>query len=272
MFMKAMFANHPYSRDMLGTESSSGKVFHKDIANLFNKMNKTENLTIMLGGNFDKDMWLEKIEKNYNGHDRGTKQLENYKLQEIKEDIFLYETAKKEQSHVMYGFRGLALSSPERYALQLIQSVLAGQGGRLFLELRDKNSLAYSVSPMRLEGIETGYFGAYIGCSPEKAKKALSMMKEQFDLLSNELVPAAELDRAKRYIVGRHDIDLQRTGSVVTSVLYNDIYGIDYNEPFNCAEKYFSVTAEDVRKLSQKIFGQKSVISVVGPMDPREMK
>jgi zinc protease len=170
----------------------------------------------------------------------------------------------------MYGFRGLPLASEDRYALQIIQSILAGQGGRLFIELRDKNSLAYSVSPMRMEGVETGYFGAYIGCSPEKVNKAISMMKEQFDLLTDTTISEQELDRAKRYIVGRHDIDLQRTASVATSILYNDIYGIDFNEPFTCAEKYFSVTPEKIRNLSQKIFGQKSVISVVGPLDPRK--
>src|SRR5690606_29108796 len=112
-----------------------------------------------------------------------------------------------------------------------------GQGGRLFLELRDKESLAYSVSPIRMEGIETGYFGAYIGCSPEKAGKALRMMREQFDRLCDEKVGQEEFDRARRYLIGRHDIELQRNGSVAASLLFERIYGNPADETFRFFER-----------------------------------
>ena len=93
-------------------------------------------------------------------------------------------------------------------------------------------------------------------------------MKEQFEKLCHETVSDAEIDRAKKYIIGRHDIDLQRTAAISSAILYNDIYGIDYNEPFTSAQKYRSVTSQDVRRLSEKIFGQHCVISIVGPENP----
>jgi len=93
-------------------------------------------------------------------------------------------------------------------------------------------------------------------------------MKEQFEKLCHETVSDAEIDRAKKYIIGRHDIDLQRTAAISSAILYNDIYGIDYNEPFTSAQKYRSVTAQDVRRLSEKIFGQHCIISIVGPENP----
>ena len=133
---------------------------------------------------------------------------------------------EREQSHVIVGYKGITLDDPRRYTLQVMQSILAGQGGRLFLELRDKASLAYSVSPMRMEGIDSGYFGAYIGCSPEKGAKAIEMMDIEFRKLVERLVGSAELDRAKRYLIGRHDIDLQRNSSICSSILFNEIYGI----------------------------------------------
>ncbi|MGZ5280453.1 MAG: M16 family metallopeptidase, partial [Pseudobdellovibrionaceae bacterium] len=152
--------------------------------------------------------------------------------------------------------------------LQVIQSILAGQGGRLFIELRDKNSLAYSVSPMRMEGVDAGYFGAYIGCSPSKVKKALEMMKIEFQKLCDTLVPAAELERAQRYLAGRHDIDLQRVSSIGASILYDDIYGVPYDETFKLADKYFAITAEDVLRVARQIFQAPSVTSLAGPDNP----
>jgi zinc protease len=264
LFMQAMFAGHPYAKDMLGNEQTLAKISHKSLQSYWGKVCGTQNLTLALSGNFDRDLWLEKIETALSALPKGQKQLQTHELAPLKEDVRCFEKSAKEQSHVVYGFRGLSLSDDNRYTLQIIQSILAGQGGRLFLELRDKNSLAYSVSPMRMEGVETGYFGAYIGCSPEKVKKAVEMMKEQFQILCEQSVGEAELTRAQRYLVGRNDIDLQRTSALASSILYNDIYGIDYNEAFTCAEKYFAVTSEDVRKLAQKIFAQKHVISIVG--------
>ncbi|MCB0408457.1 MAG: insulinase family protein, partial [Bdellovibrionales bacterium] len=156
------------------------------------------------------------------------------------------------------------------FTLQVMQSILAGQGGRLFLELRDKESLAYTVAPLRMEGVDAGYFGAYIGCSPEKGSKALSMMKIEFKKLMNDLVPKAELERSQRYLIGRHDIDLQKTSSVASAILFDAIYGLDAEEPFRFAERIGVVTAEMVRELAQKIFSYPEVAISVGPESPFE--
>lgn len=101
------------------------------------------------------------------------------KAQELKENIYHFEKLDKEQTHIIYGVQGLTLDSSERYILQVLEAVLSGQGGRLFIELRDKASLAYSVSPMKMEGLGAGYFATYIGCSPNKVDTAISMMQEE---------------------------------------------------------------------------------------------
>ena len=144
---------------------------------------------------------------------------------------------------------------------------MSGQGGRLFIELRDKNSLAYSVSPLRMEGLDAGYFGAYIGCTPDKAPKALEMMRVEFSKLCDKKIGEEELLRSQKYLTGRHDLDLQRVSSLAASILYDDIYGIPFDQTFHLAEKYFSVTAEEIQTVARKIFSGKSVISLVGPVD-----
>src|SRR5262249_52062630 len=60
------------------------------------------------------------------------------------------------QAHLVVGFRGLTVHDPDRFALEVIVQLLAGQGGRLFLELRDKKSLAYAVNAMNVEGLAPG--------------------------------------------------------------------------------------------------------------------
>ena len=174
----------------------------------------------------------------------------------------------KQQSHLVLGYPGLQIKDPARYVLQVMQAILAGQGGRLFLELRDKASLAYSVSPMRMEGLEAGYFGAYIGCSPEKAGTAIKMMLIEFDKLQNVKVGAEELARAQRYLIGKHDIELQKNSNITSAILFDHIYGIDFLETYHFTERIRAVTTEQIMALAQKIFSQPSVTSLVGPQAP----
>jgi zinc protease len=266
-FMETLYGNLPYSRDLLGTEESVPRISKQDIERLWKTTLVRKNLTLILAGNYD-ESWIEAIEQATSALPSGNKFEKSWTPQFPTEEKTVFQTSTKEQSHLIYAFPGLTIGDADRFALEIMQSILAGQGGRLFIELRDKNSLAYSVSPLSMQGIEPGYFGAYIGCSPEKVAKAVEMMKIEFQKLCDKKLSDEELLRAQRYIVGRHDIDLQRIGAQASSILYDDIYGLDFRETLHLAEKIFAVTAADVRQVAQRIFSGKPVISLVGPKNP----
>lgn len=93
------------------------------------------------------------------------------------------------------------------------------------------------------------------------------MLKAEFQKLIEKKVGADELVRAQRYLIGRHDIELQRKSAIGNAILFDDIYGLNYQESLDVADKYFAVTAQDIQKLAEKIFTQPSIISLVGPED-----
>ena len=253
---------------MMGNKESVSKIQSSNLQQYYRKIVASKNMTISIVGDFNRDKWVANLKQLSKSLSEGGKFNETFKVAPLKSEQFLFQESKKEQSHVVMGVRGLTIGSKDRYTLEVIQSILSGQGGRLFLELRDKNSLAYSVSPMRMEGLETGYFGAYIGCSPEKVKKSISMLKLEFEKLMTTKVPEQELLRAQRYIVGRHDIDLQRKSSISNSILFDRIYGLDPQEGLDVADKYFAVTSTDLQALAENLFKQDFIISVVGPLNP----
>lgn len=264
-FMQEIFKGHPYSRDLLGTETTVNPLATTDLKKYYDKVAHAKNLTLCVVGDVHKAKWIKALEDITSRLPRGEKIENTFSPQTLKESSQLFHELKKEQSHIIVGYRGLTLKDDERYTLEVIQSILSGQGGRLFIELRDKNSLAYSVSPMHMEGIECGYFGGYIGCSPEKSEKAIEMLQQEFQKLASTKISEEELTRAQRYLIGRHDIELQRKSTICNAILFDDIYGLDYRESLDVADKYFAVTAEAVQNLAQRIFSQPNVISLVGP-------
>jgi zinc protease len=263
-FLKAMFGSHPLSYEATGTHESVARITREHMQEIKNKVLAPDNLTVVVVGDFKKAAWMAEIKKL----DKILRQHKAVKPIHMLEDLtankrkFLATT--KEQSHVIMGWRALSLSDPDRFTLHAIEAILAGQGGRLFLELRDKNSLAYTVSPMRMESLETGYFGGYIACSHEKVEKALEMFQAEFKKLCDEDVGAEELERAKKYLIGQHDIGLQKKSALCNLIAFDETYGNDYRQSLHIADEYNKVTAEKIRALANRLFNKPHVISVVG--------
>ncbi|MGZ3723251.1 MAG: M16 family metallopeptidase, partial [Bdellovibrionales bacterium] len=264
-FMKEMFGDHPYGHDPYGDEEAISNLTQAMVKDIYAQKS---GLTLVASGALDPHELKHQVEAALGKLKPGAGKNILYPVKYPKEEKHLFLESKKEQSHIVCGYPGLQIKDPTRYTLQVMQAILAGQGGRLFLELRDKASLAYSVSPMRMEGLEGGYFGAYIGCSPEKAGTALKMMHIEFEKLKNTIVPPEELARAQRYLVGKHDIELQKNSNITSAILFDYIYGIDFLETYHFADRIRAVTSEQIMALAQKIFAGKPVISLVGPSAP----
>lgn len=263
-FHQLMFEGHPYSRDTLGSERTLERVKREKMLFYEKGLFHLKNMVMVAVGDFDENLLEKEIEALEKTLSPGSAFKTQLNLQNLDRNQRGHIKLEKEQTHIVLGYRGLKIQSDERYTLDVIQSVLAGQGGRLFLELRDKNSLAYSVSPVRMEGMEAGYFGTYIGCSPDKKEKAIDMMRAELKKMTTELISEEELSRAQNYLIGQQAISLQRKSSVSQSILLDVTYGLPANLTFEVIEKYKKITREHVRELSQQLLSGPEVLSIVG--------
>jgi zinc protease len=269
MFMETLFKNHPYAVDPLGSPESLAELTPEVVTAFHAKMICPADGVFLLTGDADLDSWCQILEKATNPFKSLRTGFSRQAFQwNSKHEIRRFHEIKKEQTTILIGWPGITLTSPQRFALQIAQAVLGGQGGRLFIELRDKNSLAYSVGPMSMEGVDAGYFGASIACSPEKGGRAIAMLKEEFTKLAETLLDQAEMDRAARYLIGSHDLGLQRVSSVGSAILFSEIYGIPAESVFDYAAQIRAVEAEDVRSLIADIIQAFPVITAVGPREP----
>lgn len=179
---------------------------------------------------------------------------------------YVEEIADRSQAHLAIGFLGASLHSPDRYALEILNTILSGQGGRLFRELRDRQSLAYTVATSSTEGIGTGLFAAYIGTSPDKLVQALQSMEAELDRVRQQLVTRDEISRAQRYLTGTFEIDLQRSGSQASTMALNGLYGLGVKHHLEFPERIRAVTREDVLKAARKYLTlERAVLSVTRP-------
>jgi zinc protease len=134
----------------------------------------------------------------------------------------------------------------------VLSAILSGQGGRLFTELRDKKSLAYSVNAIEMDGVDPGYFAVYMATSPERLKEAIDGITATLKELSAAEIPEKELSRAKRYLVGTHDISLQRSSAIASVIAFNEAYGLGAEVHKEYRAKIEAVTAAEVLRVAKK--------------------
>ena len=171
----------------------------------------------------------------------------------------------REQTHIIYGFTGSTWVNSNRYALDVMTNILGGHAGRLFMNLRDRDSLAYTVSPIMTFGRHPGIVGSYIACAPNKETQALQSLQREMELMANEMPLDEEMQRSQANIIGSHDMGLQRSYAQASTMALMELYGIGYDDFLTYPEKIQSVTKEDVQKVAQDYFlKQNSVTVIVG--------
>ena len=158
---------------------------------------------------------------------------------------------EKNQAHLIIGYDAPRLADEDRFALDVMHTVLSGQGGRLFMELRDRQSLAYSVYASVLLGVEASSFMISIGTSPEKIEQATYGMIDQVRRL-HDGISVQELEDAKRYLIGNHDISLQRSSNRAMSCALDELYGLGYRRAYDYSDRIAQVSAEQVAALAQR--------------------
>jgi zinc protease len=266
LFNKALWKTHPYRRDILGTATSMRAVTSTSLRSFWHD-SIVQPAVLAFVGDVDADEIVELCARQLPLPSTSSLPRITVAEEPVNTDTRIVRLVRnKAQAHLVLGHRGIALNDDDRFALEALSTVLSGQGGRLFLELRDKQSLCYSVSAFNVEGVEPGSFSVYMGTSPDKVDRALAGIEGLLQRVLDDGITAAELDRAQRYLLGAHDIGLQRLGARASSMSLNELYGLGHLEHTRYAGQLMAVTLEDVRRVARRVLDPVGrVLSIVGP-------
>jgi len=266
-FGATLWREHPYRLPILGTEASVSGFTREQVMKAARDQLHPEGLVISVVGAVDIPRTIEAVEKRIGAvaPHADARRPEWPAREAPPEAPRAARTVKnREQAHLVIGFPGVDLFDERRWVIEVISSVLGGQGGRLFLELRDKQSLCYSVSAFSQEGLDPGYFAVYIGTAQDKLQTAEAGMRRELEKLAAEGVTAAEVERAKRYLLGAHEIGLQRASARSSTMALNEAYGLGYDEHLRHESKIAPIDVTRVNAvLAELIDFERAVTSIV---------
>lgn len=172
-----------------------------------------------------------------------------------------------QQTQLSLAFPGFGHRDERRYAAHLLHVVLgANASSRLFQELREKRGLCYSVSSHILTLNDGGYLGVSAGLDRRNLEKSVSLVLSQCETLSRKSIPAAELRRAKEYVIGSARMSLERVSSQNMRLGGSILAHGGVIDPEEVNEKIRRVTADEIREAARQILDpSRLTVAVVGP-------
>ncbi len=266
------YPNHPYSFMGIGSEESLASIRLEDVQDYWKQLFNAEEYFVSLSGDFPLEAVVNLIETEFSSffHKENFSGLTDKKIPEppfpaSSDDRVTYCSIQREQAHMSLSFRTISLKDKKRTILEIASIILAGQGGRLFLDLRDEKSLAYTVSASHQTSYLAGIFSTYIATAPSKSKEALYGLKKHIELLALEPPSPTELIRAQNSLLGGQSIEAQHLSYQASQLAMGDAYGMGFDHFLRFKERIMSVTPNDITETLNEILKKNPpIFAIVG--------
>ena len=165
----------------------------------------------------------------------------------------------REQAIVAFGHRGVAWTHPDRYALEVVEAVISGSGGRLYQHIRERTGASYTLGAAHVPGEAGGYLFSYVATTPEQAEQVSQAVRDEWAALVQGPPSAEEIELAKRTLRDRYYSQLEEVGQVASQVAVHVLVGLGAGELERYAEAIARVTPEDVARVLRDYLGGAAV-------------
>ncbi|MCJ7783489.1 MAG: insulinase family protein, partial [Desulfobacterales bacterium] len=273
LFRKTLFKKHPYRMDTSGTLDSIQRMTPGDLKEYYQRLLTPENMVLTVVGDVDEKKVVLAVQKGFGDLKKGFFSPPPVPQEPPLEKMRRTEISKaKEQAHFVLGFLGTSFHHKDRYALEILDAALSGQGGRLFRELRDKESLAYALDFMAQPNYDPGYIGVYMGTHPRKLETAIGSVLRELNKVKDEGLTEEEVDRAKMYLVGNFEIGLQTNGAQANQMSLDELYGLGFDHYQKYPQEIQKTTKDDVNRVAKKYFNLEAYVLAIirPPLDKKE--
>jgi predicted Zn-dependent peptidase len=182
--------------------------------------------------------------------------------------VSVFEKAS-DQAHIVLGVHSYPLEHPDRYALQLVSTVLGGgMSSRLFTEVRERRGLAYYVHGLNHSYTDAGSLFAQAGVDIARIDEAVTTIAAELRRIAAEPVPPAELEKARNFAKGRFVLQLESPQGLIMFGLRREVLERRAPDPTEVLAGLDAVTGEDVSRVARDLIADDRFrLAVIGPFD-----
>ncbi|MCZ6848564.1 MAG: pitrilysin family protein [Alphaproteobacteria bacterium] len=263
----AVFKDHPYGRELDGTESSLKAIGVSDLKQFVANRFARDVLVVAAVGDIDEAAFGQMMDRAFGDLPAraAPASLPEAKIGGAGKIIVTQRDFP--QSVAVFGHGGIKRKHPDYYAALIVNYVLGGGGltSRLATEIREKRGLAYSVYSRLVTMEHAGIITGRVATANARIAESLALIRQLWAKIAKDGITAQELSDTKSYLTGSFFTRLnstRRIARLLVSIQLQDL-GIDYLDRRN--RLINAVTLDQTRRVAARLFKPGDLtISVVG--------
>ena len=262
-----LWPEQPLGRDVIGYRETVSSLTREQLLNYLARRYMPNNTVLSVAGNIQHEEAMAQIEPLLSRWAAG-KLTAGYPTNDNQTEARLrIEPKDIEQAHLCLAVHGFSRSHPQRFTVDLLNTVLGGgMSSRLFTEIRERRGLAYDIHSYTEHFLDSGSFGVCAGVDPEKTEIAVAAILEELSKIKKGIA-TSELTRAKELSKGRLYLRFEDSQNVALwyggqEILLQQILDID-----DVISIVDAITVEQLQEVAQKILTDGGLnLAVTGPM------
>ncbi|RDW19542.1 peptidase M16 [Oceanobacillus arenosus] len=249
----AMCEGEAYGLHVHGYEEDLQEITAANLYEYYHSLIEEDSLDIYVLGDFDEDEMSRKIAAMFEriGNKVRTVTQSNTIKKEIQTKEVI-ETENIQQAKLHIGYRTNTTFKDEDYAtLQVFNGIFGGfPNSKLFINVREKNSLAYYASS-RIES-HKGLLFVFSGIAPKDYQQAKDIIQLQMEAMKKGDFTEAELQETKDLIINQLLETMDHSQGLI-ELLYQQVIGDRIITPEQLINNIRQVTKGQVTMLATKI-------------------
>lgn len=253
-FRKALYGDHPYGRQITGTEDTIKKITREDLVKFHHNYYRPNNSVLSVVGNITDTELKTIIEKYLSKWEPKEIRLKEVRtVTEKKKEVILIDKDLT-QANIIIGHTGIKREDPDYYAVSVMNYILGGGGfsSRLMQSIRDEMGLAYDIHSLFDAKKNGGFFYVTVQTKNKSANTVIEEIMKQINRIKDEPVSDQEIDDAKAYLTGsfprRFDTNKKIAYILVAIEFYN--LGMDFINRY--PDQIKSVTKDDIIRVAKR--------------------
>lgn len=266
-FEKLLYKNNALGREIIGYKKTIAKFKRKNFIEYMQKRYNASNTVICVAGKIDEKKIVADAKKYFETFSKGNvSKIDKISEKQTKPEIRI-KFKKTDQTHFIIGNRTFPRNHKDRYVLGVLGIILGGNmSSRLFIEVRERRGLAYSVHTGGESYQDCGYIATQAGVEHKNLEKTLDVILKEYKKIATEKVSQKELKKAKDFLKGRGVMGFEASDEV--AMFYVD-QEINREKILNLKEVFAridAVTASDILRVAKNIFRNKTLnCAIIGP-------
>lgn len=266
-FEKLLYKSSTLGREIIGYKKTIKKFKRKDFIEYMQKHYNANSTVICVAGKIEEKKIVADAKKYFEKFPKGNVlKIDKITEKQIKPEVRI-KFKKTDQTHFIIGNRAYHRDHKDRFALGLLATILGGNmSSRLFIEVRERRGLAYSVHTGGEAYQDCGYIATQAGVEHKNLEKTIDVILKEYKKIATEKVSQKELQKAKDFLKGRGVMGFEASDEV--AMFYVD-QEINKEKILNLKEIFAridAVTAEDILRVAKDVFrNEKLNCAIIGP-------